>query len=69
MLKQLRGQFEIKSQRLRADFIELQRQEKELKMVSNFMMKELQFWKHGFEKKISLQKINLIQTYQTHIKL
>ncbi len=41
LLKQLRAQFDHKSNILRADFVELQRQEVEMKQVSEFIKLEI----------------------------
>ena len=48
-LKKIRKNFEFCSNRLRADFEELQRLEQELKATTRFAKSEVAHWKAGYE--------------------
>ena len=69
MLTKIRQKFTYKSNRLRADFVELQRQEQELRMASLFIAGEMAFWRIGLDAHVPPQKIYLIEQLQTHKKL
>ena len=48
-LGKIRRNFEFSSNRLRADFEELQRMEKELKATNRFAKSEVAHWKSGYD--------------------
>jgi len=66
MLSELRTRFEQQSNLLRADFIELQRQEQELKMTSIFIKEE--FTLHNKEDK-SQKRVSIAGIVAAHSKL
>jgi|LauGreDrversion4_2_1035121.scaffolds.fasta_scaffold478443_1 hypothetical protein len=57
LLKKLRDNFELKSNILRADFFELQRQENELQTLENFIKGEIN----------QSEIFTSVQTYHTHL--
>ena len=59
LLQKIRQTFELKSSILRADFVELQRQEAEMLSLESFIKQE-------FRQERSKDVIQSIQTYQTH---
>ena len=61
MLTQVRQRFNYKSNRLRADFVELQRQEQELRMSADFIHEEMDFWRKDRGTGVPPQKIYLIE--------
>lgn len=60
LLQRIRQTFDLKSQILRADFVELQRQETELQSLESFIKAE-------FRNDRAQDVIQSIQTYQTHL--